>query len=83
VIRRLAHEPLGSPTTLEVVVRRRNIVERAFNKLRGSRAVAIRYDKRDFVYGSTIDVASIESGSETRLPTIHRTAEWCSRTRRR
>jgi len=34
-------------------------VERTFNKLRGTRAVATRYDKRDFVYKGTIDVASI------------------------
>lgn len=39
--------------------RERNVVERAVNKLRGTRAVATRYDKRDFVYGGTIDVASI------------------------
>jgi transposase len=29
--------------------KRRNAVERAFNKLRGTRAVATRYDKREFV----------------------------------
>lgn len=39
--------------------RERNVVERAVNKLRGTRAVATRYDKRDFVYRGTIDVASI------------------------
>lgn len=37
----------------------RNTVERAFNRLRGYRAVATRYDKREFVYRGTIDVASI------------------------
>jgi len=37
----------------------RNIVERAINKLRATRAVATRYDKRDFVYRGTIDVAAI------------------------
>jgi transposase len=37
----------------------RNVVERAINKLRATRAVATRYDKRDFVYRGTIDVASI------------------------
>jgi transposase len=39
--------------------KRRNVVERAINKLRGYRAVATRYDKRDFVFRGTIDVASI------------------------
>jgi len=39
--------------------RQRNVVERAVNKLRGTRAVATRYDKRDFVFRGTIDVASI------------------------
>jgi len=37
----------------------RNVVERAINKLRGTRAVATRYDKRDHIYLGTIDVASI------------------------
>jgi transposase len=39
--------------------RGRNVVERAVNKLRLTRAVATRYDKRDFVYRGTIDVAAI------------------------
>src|SRR3954470_24066488 len=39
--------------------RERNVVERTVNKLRGTRAVATRYDKRDFVYRGTIDVAAI------------------------
>jgi transposase len=39
--------------------RQRNVVERAVNKLRCTRAVATRYDKRDFIYRGTIDVASI------------------------
>lgn len=34
-------------------------MERAINRLRGYRAVATRYDKREFVYKGTIDVASI------------------------
>ena len=37
-----------------VAYRDRNVVERAVNKLRGTRAVATRYDKRDFVYRGTI-----------------------------
>ncbi len=37
----------------------RNTVERAFSQLRQHRAVATRFDKRDFVWRGTIDVASI------------------------
>src|SRR5258708_10358446 len=39
--------------------KQRNTVERAFNRLRQRRAVATRYDKRDFVYRGTVDVAAI------------------------
>lgn len=42
-----------------VAYRQRNVVERAVNKLRNTRAVATRYDKRDFVYRGTIDIAAI------------------------
>src|SRR4051794_9503776 len=37
----------------------RNVVERTINKLRQTRADATRYDKREFIYLGTIDVASI------------------------
>ena len=37
----------------------RNTVERCFGKLRQFRAVATRYDKREFMYQATVDVASI------------------------
>jgi transposase len=37
-----------------------NTVERAINKLKDFRAVAMRTDKREFVYQGTIDVASIK-----------------------
>jgi transposase len=39
--------------------KQRNVVERAINRLRLMRAVATRYDKRDFVYRGTVDVATI------------------------
>jgi transposase len=39
--------------------KQRNIVERCINKLKGYRAVATRYHKRDYIYRGTIDVASI------------------------
>jgi transposase len=38
----------------------RNVVERAVNKLKGFRAVATRYDKRDYMYQATLDVAIIK-----------------------
>ncbi len=37
----------------------RNTVERCFAKLKQFRAVATRYDKRDFMYQATVNVASI------------------------
>lgn len=42
------------------VYQRRHRDRLAINKLRQTRAVATRYDKRDFVYRGTIDVASIK-----------------------
>jgi len=37
----------------------RNTVERGFNLAKQNRALATRYDKRDFVWRGTIDVATI------------------------
>jgi transposase len=50
----------GRPPAFDAeVYKQRNTVERAFNRLRQHRAVATRYDKRDFVYRGTVDVAAI------------------------
>ncbi len=50
----------GRPPVLDAeAYKKRNTVERAINRLRITRAVATRYDKRDFVYRGTIDVATI------------------------
>ena len=50
----------GRPPAFDAIgYKQRNTVERAFSKLRQHRAVATRYDKRDFVWRGTVDVASI------------------------
>jgi transposase len=50
----------GRPPAFDpAAYKQRNVVERAFCQLRQYRAVATRYDKRDFVWRGTIDVASI------------------------
>lgn len=41
--------------------KQRNTTERAHNRLKAFRAVALRTDKREFVYNGTIDVASIKT----------------------
>lgn len=47
------------PTFDELRYRDRNVVERCINKLKQYRAVATRYDKREYMYQGTVDVASI------------------------
>ncbi len=49
--------------------KQRNSVERTINKLKDFRAVAMRTDKREFVFQGTIDVASIKIW--LRNPTNH------------
>jgi len=50
----------GRPPAFDTTAYRdRNVAERAINKLKQFRAVATRYDKRDFVWRGTVDVAAI------------------------
>jgi transposase len=49
----------GHHNSTSKIYKQRNVVERAINKLKGYRSVASRYDKRDYIYRGTIDIASI------------------------
>jgi transposase len=58
---RLAKGSAGGrpPAFDKAAYKQRNTTERAVNRLKAFRAVALRTDKREFVYNGTIDVASI------------------------
>lgn len=48
----------GRPPTFDTeAYKQRNTVERAFNRLKACRSVALRTGKRDYVYRGTIDTA--------------------------
>ena len=50
---------LDPPAFSHRLYRRRNVVERFFNKLKYFRAVATRYDKRDDNYLASVKLASL------------------------
>jgi transposase len=50
----------GRPPAFDAeTYKQRNVVERAINKVKAHRGVATRYDKRDYTFSGTIDLASI------------------------
>lgn len=62
----------GRPPVFDpAAYKQRNTVERAFGKLRQHRAVATRYDKRDFVWRGTVDVASIRIWLRDPVPRLN------------
>jgi transposase len=62
----------GRPPAFDpAAYKQRNTVERAFGKLRQHRAVATRYDKRDFVWRGTVDVASIRIWLRDPVPRLN------------
>ena len=55
----MAERSPGGYGPSSVIHRFQALLERAHNRLKAFRAVAMRTDKREFVYNGTIDVASI------------------------
>jgi transposase len=50
----------GRPPAFDATVHKdRNVAERAINKLKDFRGVATRFDKRDYIWRGTVDVAAI------------------------
>ncbi len=58
---RRGHRPGRKPTFDRATYRRRNVVERAINRLKPSRAIATRYAKRAANYRAMVVIASIVS----------------------
>ena len=50
----------GHLPSIAVACKDRNTTGRAFSKLKAFRAVAMRTDKRDYVYRGTVDIATIK-----------------------
>jgi len=64
----------GRPPAFDAArYKERNTVERCFSKLKQFRAVATRYDKRDYMYQATIDVASIRIWLRDPVPDLRDT----------
>ena len=62
---RQTHAQQGQPAALQQrLYRKRNLVERFFNKLKHFRGVATRYDKRDDNYLAAIKLASARFGCD-------------------
>lgn len=59
---RRAKGPRGgrSPAFDAALYKQRNTVERCINKLKQFRAVATRYDKREYMFQATVDIATMK-----------------------